>query len=86
MLNRFPVQNGEKGTTLLECPLKVDELKDNSDDLELCEYMVPVKWIKTNPDSEAYWEKGFRANQNSVFKLRNEYTLSKLIKHFNLED
>jgi hypothetical protein len=53
---------------------------------EKAECFVRVVWIKTYPNTEAYWEKGMYANQNTVTKLRNKFTLDRLIKHFELEE
>lgn len=50
------------------------------------EYVVPVDWITTVDRREAVWEKGFFANQNSACKLRNRFTLDRLIDRFNLGD
>jgi hypothetical protein len=50
------------------------------------EYVVPVRWLAVNPKSEAYWEKGMFANQNSACKLRQEFTLDRLGQHFGLND
>ncbi|MGC9344690.1 MAG: hypothetical protein ACP5E3_18430, partial [Bacteroidales bacterium] len=62
-------------------------ISDNdTNDLEKCEYFVKVEWIRTFPEEEAYWEKGLRANQNSAFKLKNKFTLEKLIDHFELDE
>jgi hypothetical protein len=47
------------------------------------EWVVPVVWLHTFPDEEAYWEKGFFANQNSACKLRQEFTLDRLAQHFD---
>jgi hypothetical protein len=58
----------------------------HADDMEKCEYLVRVEWLRTLPEDQAYWEKGMRANQNSAFKLRNAYTLNKLIARFDLQD
>ena len=79
------VENGNN-ISILDVNLKCNSIKENSDDLEKCEYLVRVEWIKTIPEEEAYWEKGLRANQNSAFKLKNKFTLEKLIEHFELED
>lgn len=49
------------------------------------EYVVPVRWIKANPESQAYWEKGMFANQNSACKLRQEFTLERLAHHFDVD-
>lgn len=50
------------------------------------EYVVPVEWIKVVDRSDAVWEKGFFANQNSACKLRNRFTLEGLSRRFNLGD
>lgn len=52
---------------------------------EFSEYIVPVRWETTVPKSQAYWEKGMFANQNSAGKLRQKFTLDRLASHFNLE-
>ena len=50
------------------------------------EYVVPVRWLVSKPKSEAYWEKGMFANQNSACKLRQEFTLDRLARHFELPE
>lgn len=50
------------------------------------EWVVPVKWFKTSSESDAYWEKGMFANQNSACKLRQEFTLERLAQHFKLAE
>lgn len=52
---------------------------------DLAEWVVPVRWITTVPADEAYWEKGMFANQNSACKLRQEFTLERLARHFDLD-
>lgn len=51
---------------------------------EDAEWVVPVEWIHTVPMEDAYWEKGLFANQNSACKLRQEFTLERLVQHFNV--
>lgn len=60
-----------------------DPEDDNSDDR--AEYVVPVRWIHAVPKPDAYWEKGMFANQNSACKLRQEFTLDRLVRHFDLD-
>lgn len=48
------------------------------------EYVVPVEWSKVVDRSDAVWEKGFFANQNSACKLRNRFTLEGLTRRFGL--
>lgn len=50
------------------------------------EVIVPVEWMATVPLSQAVWEKGMFANQNSACKLRNRFTLDRLSSAFGLED
>ncbi|BAN04380.1 endonuclease NucS domain-containing protein [Ilumatobacter coccineus] len=51
------------------------------DDLE---YVVRVKWIKTVGVEDAVWEQGMFANQNSACKLRNRFTLDRLVPAFGV--
>ncbi|HZL06319.1 MAG TPA: hypothetical protein VFE45_13050 [Coriobacteriia bacterium] len=39
------------------------------------EWVLPVAWIATVPKSQAVWQKGMFANQNSGARLRNSFTL-----------
>lgn len=57
-----------------------------SNDLELSEYVVRVEWIATRPASEAIWEKGMFANQNTVCELRSRFTLDRLLEGFGLDE
>jgi hypothetical protein len=52
---------------------------------DVAEYVVPVRWFASSPKPGAYWEKGMFANQNSACKLRQEFTLERLAKHFRLD-
>ncbi|WKZ70025.1 MAG: hypothetical protein QY331_02000 [Melioribacteraceae bacterium] len=84
--NKFTVTYDGKETSILDVPLTDEGLKNFADDEEKAEYFVRVEWEKTVPESEAYKEKGMRANQNSAFKLKSEFTLEKLIKFFGLDE
>lgn len=48
------------------------------------EWVVPVAWIETVSEKDAYKEKGLFANQNSACKLRQEFTLDRLAERFNV--
>lgn len=85
-INDFQVEKDGKQTPFLDLKLKVEGLKSEANDPEKAEYFVKVDWLKTVPESKAYKEKGMRANQNSAFKLKSEFTLEKLIKFFDIED
>ncbi|AWB96370.1 hypothetical protein DCE93_12520 [Agromyces badenianii] len=56
------------------------DAETNDDD----EWVVPVEWIDTVPEKDAYWEKGLFANQNSACKLRQEFTLDRLGQQFDI--
>lgn len=47
------------------------------------EYLVGVDWVDTWPISDAYLETGMYANQNTVTKLRNQFTLDRLYEQFD---
>lgn len=78
-------QNGGN-IPLIDAPLQGKGITKLLDDPEKTEYLVRVEWIKAVPKDQAYWEKGMYANQNTVTKLRNRFTLERLIKHFGLEE
>lgn len=61
-------------------------MKDVADDPKVCAYFVRVKWLKTYPKEKPFWEKGMYANQNTVTKLRNRFTLEKLYSEFSIDD
>lgn len=82
----FYIEHEGETKPILDVPLKVEGLKLNPDSNENAEYFVKVDWIKTVSEGKAYKEKGMRANQNSAFKLKSQFTLDKLIKFFDLDE
>lgn len=50
------------------------------------EWVVPVEWIRTVPEADAYWQKGMFASQHSACKLRQEFTLERLAQHFGIDE
>jgi hypothetical protein len=60
---------------LLSAGLKAEHPDENSDDEELSEWVVGVRWIKVIPKNQAKTFAGVFANQNVVCKLRHEQTL-----------
>lgn len=82
----FNVTVKGKKVPILKAPLSAPEMDWNSNNLKNSEYLVRVEWTKAEPRDKAYWEKGMYANQNTVTKLRNRFTLERLIRHFGLED
>jgi hypothetical protein len=67
---------------ILNAPIKAQKMGENSDDLDLCEYLVRVEWIKAVPKTEAYWEKGLFALQHTACRLTSSFTIEKLSQHF----
>ncbi len=49
-----------------------------SDDADLTEYAVPVRWRETRSLDEAVWQRGLFASQLSACRLRDERTLELL--------
>jgi hypothetical protein len=71
--------------TLLEVPLDAPNLADFTKP-ENMEFAVRVEWIRTLPRERAIREKGLFANQNSACKLRNSFTLERLVERFGLTE
>ncbi len=49
-------------------------------------YVIPVRWTRAVGLDEAFWEKGMFANQLSACKLRQQFTLERLVAHFGLDE
>jgi hypothetical protein len=81
----FTVMVDGMETPILEAPIKAPQLPEHAQDPDKYEYFVRAEWIKTQPVAQAYWEKGMFANQNTVCRLRNRFTLERLQRHFGLE-
>ncbi|WP_309127108.1 hypothetical protein [Microbacterium sp.] len=61
-------------------PHQGDEIDENA------EWVVPVKWLATVAEKDAYWVKGMFASQHSACKLRQEFTLDRLAERFGIHD
>src|SRR5690606_27639860 len=59
---------------------------ENTDDPEKSEVLVGVAWERTREADDAIWEKGMFANQNSACKLRNRFTIERLVDRFGLDE
>lgn len=73
---------GQEKTPLLNMDLKAEHPDANSDNLELSEWIVGIKWLNTFPKDQAQRFVGAFANQNVVCKLKQEQTLEFLRKKF----
>ena len=77
--------NGQQ-ETILSAPLIATRMNENVDDLDLCEYLVRIEWIKTVPRNEAYWEKGLFAIQHTACRMTSSFTIERLSQHFELDE
>lgn len=77
--------NGEQ-KPLLEVDLNAPMMDHDLDDADRIEHVARVDWTKTLPSDAAVWETGMFANQNTVCRLRNRFTLDRLQRHFGLEE
>ena len=72
------------GRSLLELDLEAPSASDNVDDLELCDWIVPVRWIETFSRDQARTFRGVFANPNIVCKLRHTPTVEFLEGEFGI--
>lgn len=84
-VTEFDIEMNGDYRNILEMDLDADNMAENADDPEQREYLVGVDWIDIRPRSNAYWETGMYANQNTVTKLRNQFTLDRLYDEFDIE-
>lgn len=83
-VTEFEVDEDGETKSILDVDLDASRMDENADDPELREYLVGVEWKDTRPVKDAYWETGMYANQNTVTKLRNQYTLERLYEEFKI--
>mgnify|MGYP001356419167 CR=1 FL=1 len=70
---------------LLDLPWQAPDPGRNSDDEKLSEYVVNIEWSETRDRENPIWDAGMFANQNTVCRLRNRFTLDKLCEAFGVE-
>lgn len=74
----------EKGSLLLDQPLKQPNIEQNKEDAELADWTVGVKWLKAVPKEAAVTMPGIFANQNVVCRLNHQPTIDFLTPHYSL--
>lgn len=79
------LETGQR-VSILDAPLVQPGMAGDADDEELTDYLVRVDWIKTLPREQAIREKGMFANQNTVVRLRDPFTLQRLAEVFELDE
>lgn len=86
-VNEFTVEENGRSVPILQVPdLKAPRMGENAGDEDKSEYLVRVDWIEARSKTDAYWTAGLFANQNTVCRLRNKFTLEKLRAHFGVEE
>lgn len=85
-VQEFTVDITDGEQSILDVELEAPSMDENADDPEQHEYLVGVDWTDTRDIDDAFWETGMYANQNTVTKLRNQYTIDRLYEHFDTED
>jgi hypothetical protein len=71
-------------TELLGVDLEAPAMDRAANDPERCEYVVRVRWDVAWPREEAFWIPGLYANENSVTRLRDRWTLERLSEAFGV--
>jgi hypothetical protein len=71
-------------TDLLDQPLEAPAMDRAMDDPERCEYVVRVRWINAVAREDAFWIPGLYANENSVTRMRDMWTLQRLCEAFSV--
>jgi hypothetical protein len=84
-VTEFDVAVGGESKNILDLDLDAEQMDENAHDDKDREYLVGVEWKDTRPISEAYWETGMYANQNTVTKLRNQFTINRLYEEFDID-
>ncbi len=86
-VTEFMVELGDGAQTpILDAPLAAPGMGEWAHDPERVETIVRVQWLKAIPVEDAIWEQGFFANQNSACKLRNRFTIERLVARFDLDE
>lgn len=89
--NAVPIQDfkvllEDQEVPILNAPLVAQNMAENADDLDLCEYLVRVEWLKAVPKDAAFWEKGLFAIQHTACRMTSSFTIERLSQHFGLDD
>ncbi|HBO43244.1 MAG TPA: DUF91 domain-containing protein [Planctomycetaceae bacterium] len=82
----FTVRVDGQQRPILDGPLSAPDMGHHPNDPENCEHLVRVQWEKTVPKEDGYREKGLFATPHICCRLRNRFTLDKLVRHFGLDE
>jgi hypothetical protein len=84
-IKHFSVDVDGASIPILQAPHHATNMAEDADDLEQCEYLARVRWFDARPRESAVWEKGMFANQNVVAKLRQPFTLQRVLEIFTAD-
>ena len=52
---------------------------------DITDWVIPVRWLATVPENEAFKEAGLFSNPNAACKLRQQFTLERLAARFGID-
>lgn len=73
-LRDFTVTADGREISLLDIPLQNNNVKDDADDPEHCEFLVRVGWEWTVPAGQGFWARGLFSRRVTVAELRDPET------------
>jgi hypothetical protein len=82
----FRVEHEGEQVPVLNAPHEARRMDKNKDDSEMCEYLVEVDWTDTRKIEDAVYETRMSSNQNIVCKLRNQFTVERLLSSLDVEE
>lgn len=77
----FHVHRDGRQVPILDVPLNNEHIKDDADDLERCEYLVPVRWEWTAPTGQGLWRSRFFSRRTTATELRDPLTSRQICAH-----
>ena len=84
-VTEFEVTVEGEDIPILDADMAAESMDKWVGDEEKVERLVRVDWLATRDKENAVWEKGMFANQHTVCKLRNDFTIRRLIERFGLQ-
>lgn len=73
-------------TVVSSLPLAGKYAYEGDEDDAIAEWAVAIEWTHSVPKGEAFWRTGMFANQNTVAKLRQAFTIEQVTAAFGLDD
>jgi hypothetical protein len=80
----FHVTRDGRQVPIVDVPLHNEHIKDDADDPERCEYLVPVRWEWTAPAGEGLWQTGFFSRRLTATKLCDPLTSRRICAHADI--